>query len=188
MTRPGRPKNRRYQWSSEERELAALVQEMRIRVLNCSANGCLLESDKQVRAGTIATLQLSFAGQTFSDLVKIVRCEDVDQRAGLYHIATEFLMAAPASARSLRHLIRCESRRLAEWLTGPWSRSAGQMSPAAQTTRTTMPAARSKNHRENREFSNILTCSPDTTSGRESGKELADLVSAAQPTATNKQR
>jgi hypothetical protein len=187
VTRPGRPKNRREQWNSEERELAALVQELCIRVLNCSASGCLLESVKQVRAGTIATLQLSFGGQTFSDLVKVVRCDDVDRNGARYQVATEFLSATPASAAALRHVMRYKSSKPAEWLTGVVA-SSGTNVPRGADNQNGDARRQAERSSKDSEFRNVLTCPRGKASGRESGNELADLVTAAQPTATNKKR
>jgi hypothetical protein len=86
-------------------ELAALIGDIRVQLLNCSASGCLLASDKRVMEGTVATLQLSLGGRTFTDLVKVVRCERLEG-AALYHLAARFLSITPAYPGSLRHAMR----------------------------------------------------------------------------------
>jgi len=43
---------------THDREMGALVYDIRVRVINCSATGCLLESGKRMAEGTIATLHL----------------------------------------------------------------------------------------------------------------------------------
>jgi hypothetical protein len=69
-----------------------------------------------VKAGTVATLQLSLGGRALNDLVKIVRCEDLDL-SGLYHVAAEFVSATPADAESLRYVMRCTSSEAGESVT-----------------------------------------------------------------------
>jgi hypothetical protein len=95
------------------RELAALVDDIRVQLLDCSASGCLLASDKRVMEGTIATLQLSLGGRTFTELVKVVRCERLDRGAGLYYLGTRFLSTTPAYPGSLRHAMREDASELA---------------------------------------------------------------------------
>ena len=99
-----------------DREPGALVEDIRVRVLNCSATGCLLESDRRLPEGTVATLDLILGGRAFSDVLKVVRCEPVDRRPGLYRVGTHFLSIAPAYPGSLRHVMRHDQGELTEWL------------------------------------------------------------------------
>jgi PilZ domain len=99
-----------------DRELGALVEDIRVRVVNCSATGCLLESNTRLDEGTVATLNLTLDGQPFSDVLKVVRCEPVAQRPGVYHVGTHFLSIAPAYPGSIRHIMRHDQGQLAEWL------------------------------------------------------------------------
>lgn len=64
MTESARSKkpHQLHELHGEEREFAALVHEIGVRVLNCSADGCLLETNKPLKAGTVAALQISSAG------------------------------------------------------------------------------------------------------------------------------
>jgi len=95
------------------RELAALVDDIRVQLLNCSVSGCLLASNKPVMEGTVATLQVSLSGRTFTDVVKVVRCERLDRGAGLYYLGARFLSITPAYTGSLRHAMRDDARELA---------------------------------------------------------------------------
>ena len=97
------------------RELGALVDDIRVRVLNCSATGCLLASDTPVMEGTVATLHLSLGGRTFTDVVKVVRCDRMNGSAGRYHVAVRFLPTTPAYAGSLRHLMGHDAGALGSW-------------------------------------------------------------------------
>jgi hypothetical protein len=111
MIRPSDPR-------THDRELGALVDDIRVRVINCSAAGCLLESDKRIAEGTIATLQLSIGGRRFSEVAAVVRCQPVDGRNSLYHVGAQFLSTTAPHAGSLRHAMRREGSELAGWLTG----------------------------------------------------------------------
>jgi PilZ domain len=108
--------SRHTETSIGDRELGALVEDIRVRVVNCSATGCLLESDKRLDEGTIATLDLTLGGHPFSDVLKVVRCEPVAQRPGVYHVGARFLSIAPAYPESIRHIMRHDQGELAEWL------------------------------------------------------------------------
>ena len=59
----------------DDEELASLTKEMRVRVLNCSGSGCLLETDAPIAVGAIARLRITFGGREFDDTVRIVRCQ-----------------------------------------------------------------------------------------------------------------
>jgi len=94
-------------------DVAALIDEVRVRLLNCSASGCLLASDKPVAEGTVATLQVSLGGRALTDVVTVVRCERVHRGTGLYHVGARFLSTAPACPGSLRHAMRQDAGALA---------------------------------------------------------------------------
>jgi PilZ domain len=114
MIRPSAP-------GTPDRELGALVDEIRVRVINCSATGCLLESGKRIAEGAIATLQLSIGRRTFSEVAEVVRCQAVDRRNGLYHVGARFLSTTAPHPGSLRHAMRREGSELARWLTGEFA-------------------------------------------------------------------
>jgi hypothetical protein len=103
--------------SGEHRELGVLVQENRVRVLNCGPSGCLLESDRPLRVGTVATIHLSICGRTFSDVVEVVRCTGTGRTAGGHQVAAQFLATTPPYAGSLRHVMRRDCSELAWWMT-----------------------------------------------------------------------
>jgi PilZ domain len=101
---------------SDDEELASLAKEIRVRVLNCSGNGCLLESDAAIPVGTVARLRIAFGGQEFDDTVRVVRCQALVGAGSIYHVGTQFLSTTPPYAGTLRHLMRRELNRLAGWL------------------------------------------------------------------------
>jgi PilZ domain-containing protein len=95
---------------AKRHEHAALATDIRIRVLNVSAAGCLVETQRQLEVGTVATLRLTFAGGDFEDTVQVVRCQEI-KGAAVYQVGTTFLTTAAPSVESLRYLIRRESGR-----------------------------------------------------------------------------
>ena len=82
--------------------------DIRVRVLNCSASGCLLESLTPVTVGSMAMLRIEFSGGEFEDTVRVVRCHDVTGGHAVYHVATEFSTPAPC-VQWLQYLIRREA-------------------------------------------------------------------------------
>ena len=98
---------------------ARLIHDHRVRVLNCSATGCLLETTHRVPVNTAATLQVRLGGRTFEDVVQVVRCQAIPAGGNLHHVATRFLSVAPLVAGSLRYLLRHQISELAGWLIEP---------------------------------------------------------------------
>jgi len=99
-----------------DEELASMTKEVRVRVLNCSGSGCLLETDTPIAVGAVARLRIAFGGHEFDDTVRVVRCQALTGAGNVYHIGTEFLATTPPYAGTLRHLMRRELNRLAGWL------------------------------------------------------------------------
>ena len=82
--------------------LGVLTREVEVRVLNCSASGCLVESTRQLAVGTIASLRLAMGDQEFVEDVQVVRCQQIEGAGSLYHVGAEFLWTAVPGERSLR--------------------------------------------------------------------------------------
>src|SRR5262245_25125358 len=100
----------------DDEQLASLAKDIRVRVLNCSGNGCLLETNAPIPVGAVARLRIAFGGDEFDDTVRIVRCQALAGAGNIYHVGTQFLSTMPPYAGTLRHLIRRELNRLAGWL------------------------------------------------------------------------
>jgi hypothetical protein len=101
---------------TENEELGTLAKEVRVRVLNCSGSGCLLESDAPIPIGAVAKLRIAFGGHEFDDTVRVVRCQGLAGAGNIYHVGTQFLSTTPPYAGTLRYLMRREMNRLAGWL------------------------------------------------------------------------
>ena len=94
---------------ADRHEVASLTTDMRVRVLNVSASGCLVESTRALEIGTVATLRIVFAGGDFEDTVQIVRCQEITGTGAIFHLGATFLTTAPPSIESLRYLVRRRS-------------------------------------------------------------------------------
>ena len=103
-------------------EPGRLIHDTRVRVLNCSASGCLLETAHAVPVNTVATLRVSFGGSPLEDVVQVVRCETAWQDISLYHVAARFLSVAGPYAGSVRYLIHRQISELAGSLVDPKKR------------------------------------------------------------------
>jgi hypothetical protein len=75
-----------------------------VRMLNCSATGCLLESTVRQEKSTISSLRLRLDGEDFMDDVQVVRCQAV-QGSSSYQLGVEFLWIVPPTSQSLRRSI-----------------------------------------------------------------------------------
>lgn len=85
--------------------LAVLTRELFVRVLNVSASGCLVESDREVRVGTFGRLRLQLGSDEYVDDIEVVRCQIVRNAGVVFHIGMRFLWTRPRHARSIRHAI-----------------------------------------------------------------------------------
>ena len=71
-------------------DVATLASHIRVRVLNCSAAGCLLETTAVVPVGAYGKLRVSFEGRDFDDTIQIVRCEHMKGTNSIYHVGIVF--------------------------------------------------------------------------------------------------
>jgi hypothetical protein len=81
--------------------LGVLASEIRVRLLNCSSSGCLLESPVRLPVGTVASLRLPLGSGEFSDDLKCVRLVQIEG-ASSYYVGAEFLWTVPPGRQSLR--------------------------------------------------------------------------------------
>lgn len=97
-------------------DIATLAEHVRVRVLNCSAAGCLLETTAAVPVGASGRLRVSFGGREFDDTIQILRCERITGTSAVHHVATKFILTTPPYAGSLRYTMRHGAIDLAGWL------------------------------------------------------------------------
>ena len=84
---------------------AVLTREFCVRVLDVSAGGCLVESDRRVAIGTLGRLRLRLAGEEYVEDVEIVWCRIAEHAATVFHVGLRFLWTRPRHARSIRHAV-----------------------------------------------------------------------------------
>ncbi len=107
------------QFRRKDDEIGALTSELRVRVLNGSATGCLVESTRALNVGTVAGLRVNLLGREYDDQVQVTRCQSIVGAGNIFHIAMEFLSTTPPYAGSLRYAIHRELGQFAGWLHAP---------------------------------------------------------------------
>jgi hypothetical protein len=81
---------------------AVLTREVRIRIVNCSLSGVLLETNASLAVGTVAALTLRIGEHEFKDDVRVVRCQPIAGAGPLHHVGAELLWTAFPGQHSLR--------------------------------------------------------------------------------------
>jgi hypothetical protein len=107
------------QFPRKDDGLGALTCELRVRVLNGSATGCLVESGRALTVGTVAGLRVNLLGREYDDQVQVTRCQSIVGAGNIFHIAMEFLSTTPPYAGSLRYAMHREIGQLAGLLHPP---------------------------------------------------------------------
>jgi hypothetical protein len=82
--------------------LAVLTRDLPVRLLNCSASGCLLETSVRLEVSTVASLTLNFDGRHFTDDVLVAWCKPIASGDGRYHVGLRFVWTAAATPNTLR--------------------------------------------------------------------------------------
>ena len=95
--------------------IGVLARDIRVRLVNISASGCLIETSQRLEAGTTGVLRLYAAGETFADGVRVTRVQGVAGRGAAWQVGVEFLWTTHPGSRSLRRMARRLGR---EALTG----------------------------------------------------------------------
>lgn len=101
---------------SNAMEVGALTKEIRVRLLNCSAAGCLLETNAAVPVGTVAVLRVVFGDREFDDTIQVVRHQFIQGAGELHYVGAKFVLTAPPYVGSLRYFMHTEPVMLAAWL------------------------------------------------------------------------
>jgi hypothetical protein len=96
--------------------LGGLTTQLRVRVLNASASGCLVEATRALPVGTVADLKVRIFDRDYDDQVQVTRCQILAGAGSIFHIAMQFLTTVPPYAGSLRYAIHRELNQLAGWV------------------------------------------------------------------------
>ena len=79
-----------------------LTRELRVRIVNCSPSGCLLETNARLPVGTIGSLSLRLGAHQLADDIRVVRCQPIAGAGDVFHIGAQFLWTALPGQHSLR--------------------------------------------------------------------------------------
>jgi c-di-GMP-binding flagellar brake protein YcgR len=85
--------------------VAVLGRQVRVRLLDISGAGCLLESSSRLQKGATGRLRVTFDGAEYMDDVRVMRCQESEGASGLYQLGAEFLWTTSPHDRSLRRVI-----------------------------------------------------------------------------------
>jgi len=81
------------------------MREHRMRIVDVSRSGCLIESRQRVEVGTVGRLRLRLGPEECSDDVEVVRCDAVGLAQALYHVGVRFLWTTPRQVGTIREAV-----------------------------------------------------------------------------------
>lgn len=84
--------------------IGVLTREVRVRLVNISASGCMVESAQRLDPGTTGILRLTVGGETYADDVRVVRLQQVHGAGAAWQMGAEFLWTSQPGTRSLRRM------------------------------------------------------------------------------------
>ena len=82
-----------------------LTRERRVRVINISASGCLIESQRRLVVGTVGMFRLRWGTQEYEDGIAVVRSLAIEGAGGVHHVGVRFLWTTLPHPRSIRYAI-----------------------------------------------------------------------------------
>jgi hypothetical protein len=80
--------------------LGVLMRDIRVRAINVSPTGILVESDRPMAVGAPGRLCLRIDDDEFVEDVNVVRCQFIEG-AGVYHIAMRLMFTPSRDPRSI---------------------------------------------------------------------------------------
>jgi hypothetical protein len=91
-----------------------LTREVRVRLVNISGSGCLVETSAQVEAGTAGVLKVKIDGEEYVDDIRVARVQRVHGSSATWHVGAEFLWTTYPGSRSLRRVASRLQREAAQ--------------------------------------------------------------------------
>ncbi len=85
--------------------VGVLTRETRVRLVNISASGCLVESNSRLDPGISGALTIRVDGETYADDVRITRVQQVHGAGAMWHVGAEFLWTTQPGPASLRRVV-----------------------------------------------------------------------------------
>ncbi|HTM05378.1 MAG TPA: hypothetical protein VL173_17840 [Vicinamibacterales bacterium] len=86
-------------------QFGVLSRDVEVRIVNCSASGCLMMASTPMAVGTTGSLRIAVEGLEAIDAVQVVRCQAIEGAGHVYHIGARFLWTAPPRLDSIRHVV-----------------------------------------------------------------------------------
>ena len=85
--------------------IGIVARETRVRLVNISVSGGLLESTHRFEHGTTGLLEVAIGDQVFADAVRVARVQPVFGGGVAWHIGLEFLWTSHPGSWSLRRRV-----------------------------------------------------------------------------------
>jgi PilZ domain len=85
--------------------VGVLTREVRVRLVNISSSGCLVESSHRLEPGTSGVLRVRVGDDTFTDDVRIARVQAVQGAGAAWYVGAEFLWTTQPGVRSMRRMV-----------------------------------------------------------------------------------
>ena len=91
-----------------------LTREVRVRLVNISGSGCLVETSAQVEPGTTGVLKVEIDGEQYADDIRVARLQRVHGSSATWHVGVEFLWTTYPGSWSLRRVVNRLQREVAQ--------------------------------------------------------------------------
>jgi hypothetical protein len=85
--------------------IGIVARDTRVRLVNISVSGCLLESAHRFEHGTTGMLEVAIGDDVFADAVRVARVQPVFGGGVAWHIGVEFLWTSHPGSWSLRRMV-----------------------------------------------------------------------------------
>jgi PilZ domain len=93
---------------------SVLARDVRVRLVNISGSGCLVETSAQVEPGTTGVLTVDIDGEQYADDIRVARVQRVHGSSATWHVGAEFLWTTYPGSRSLRRVASRLQREVAQ--------------------------------------------------------------------------
>jgi len=85
--------------------VGVLTRDVRVRLVNLSVSGCLVEASIKLDEGAAGSLRVRINGETYADDVRVVRVQQVQGAGSTWLVGAEFLWTTQPGIRSLRRVV-----------------------------------------------------------------------------------
>jgi hypothetical protein len=82
-----------------------LARYVRVRLVNISDSGCLVETSAQVDQGATGALRVEIGGEIYADDIRVARVQRVHGSSATWQVGAEFLWTTYPGSRSLRRMV-----------------------------------------------------------------------------------